>query len=42
MLAFMLISGVRISALLTLQLQHIDLERRSIRQDPRVVRTKNS
>ena len=42
LLAFMLISGVRISALLTLQLQHIDLERRSIRQDPRVVRTKNS
>ncbi|WP_145925610.1 tyrosine-type recombinase/integrase [Brucella inopinata] len=41
LLAFMLISGVRISALLTLQLQHINLERRSIRQDPRVVRTKN-
>lgn len=42
LLAFMLISGVRISALLTLQLQHIDLEKRSIRQDPRVVKTKNS
>ncbi|CAB4327464.1 site-specific integrase [Brucella sp. 191011898] len=42
LLAFMLISGVRISALLTLQLQHINLERRSIRQYPRVVKTKNS
>lgn len=41
-LAFLTLSGVRISALLSLQIQHIDLENRSIFQDARMVRTKNN
>lgn len=41
-LAFLTLSGVRISALLSLQIQHIDLENRSIFQDARMVQTKNN
>lgn len=40
-LAFLTLSGVRISALLSLQIQHIDVENRSIFQDARMVQTKN-
>ena len=40
-MAFLLLSGVRISALLSLQLQHIDVESRIVFQDARVVKTKN-
>ena len=40
-MAFLLLSGVRISSLLSLQIQHIDIESRMIFQDARVVKTKN-
>jgi len=42
LLAFLLLSGVRISALLSLKIQHIDIENRTVFQDARVVQTKNS
>lgn len=41
-LAFLTLSGVRISALLSLQVQHIDVEKRTIFQDARIVHTKNT
>lgn len=40
-MAFLLLSGVRISSLLSLQIQHIDIESRMVFQDARVVKTKN-
>lgn len=42
LLAFLLLSGARISAALSLQLRHIDIETRSIYQDARSVKTKNA
>lgn len=42
LIAFLLLSGTRISAALSLQLQHIDLENRAVFQDARIVKTKNA
>lgn len=42
LLAFLLLSGARISAALSLQLRHIDLENRTVFQDARIVKTKNA
>lgn len=42
LLAFLLLSGTRISAALSLQLRHINLENRSIFQNARIVKTKNA
>lgn len=42
LLAFLLISGARINAVLSLRLRHVDLEKRSVDQDARIVKTKKS
>ncbi|MBJ6134967.1 tyrosine-type recombinase/integrase [Ochrobactrum sp. Q0168] len=42
LLAFLLLSGTRISAALSLQLRHINLENRSVFQNARIVKTKNA
>lgn len=42
LLAFLLLSGARISAALSFQLQHINLENRSVFHNARIVKTKNS
>lgn len=39
-IALLMISGLRIDALLSLQIQHIDIENRSIFQDARIIKTK--
>jgi integrase/recombinase XerD len=42
LIAFMLLTGVRDGAVITLKLKHVDIGRKLVKQDPREVKTKNS